>query len=280
MLREPLGFAILELFFILSFHTLVFVCYNWLVAHFTTIIVRLSDRLRKESVQETKDVISDLADIFKGEEQTVTEEIKEISNNKSLSAMLVQEATEADYNEFVDKVSEIVRELYKNYQFLRQDPAPDDFVSGYFLAFQIVHEQYPVEYEYLFRLAIDRGLNPVKINEVFVERLSEGKVLDLGDTIVYKGVSGISSILQGEAVRVNITFATPEYYEKGKELQEKQIKELDDRKAKQAEEAKQKDAILKSLRVASEVLEQLTDEVAEKYDMEELVKKIREGLGY
>ena len=203
-----------------------------------------------------------------------------IINEQTLSDLLVEKASDADYQLFIEKLTKIVQDLYSNYQFLRQDPQPDDFMSGYFLGFQIFREEYPVEYEYLFRLAIDRGLDDVKINKLFVEALQNGTVLSLGDAIVDPNLSGCSSILQAQEIRVNIVFAPKEYMERKEELIKEKTAEMEKQKKEQQELAIQKDNVVKSARLAEAVINELVDEVAEKHELQELVKQIKESMGY
>lgn len=268
-----------ELFLILAFSTTVFICYNLFVAQTVKTIFDLRKTAQVVLTDRATELTRKLTKILKGDVQELPEQ-NEIINEQTLSDLLVEKATDADYKLFLEKLTWIVKDLYANYQFLRQDPQPDDFMSGYFLGFQIFREEYPVEYEYLFRLAIDRGLDDIKINKLFVEALQNGDVLPLGDAIVDPTLSGCSSILQAQEVRVNIVFAPKEYMERKEALIEEKTAEMEKQKKEQQELAIQKDNVVKSARLAEAVINELVDEVAEKHELQELVKQIKESMGY
>ena len=268
-----------ELFLILAFSTTVFICYNLFVAQTVKTIFDLRKTAQVVLTDRATELTRKLTKILKGDVQELPEQ-NEIINEQTLSDLLVEKATDADYKLFLEKLTWIVKDLYANYQFLRQDPQPDDFMSGYFLGFQIFREEYPVEYEYLFRLAIDRGLDDIKINKLFVEALQNGEVLPLGDAIVDPNLSGCSSILQAQEVRVNIVFAPKAYMERKEELIEEKTAEMEKQKKEQQELAIQKDIVVKSARLAEAVINELVDEVAEKHELQELVKQIKESMRY
>lgn len=269
-----------ELFLILAFSTTVFICYNLFVAQTVKTIFDLRKKAQVVLTERATELTKKLTKILKGDVQELPEKENVIINEQTLSDLLVEKASDADYKLFIEKLTEIVKDLYSNYQFLRQDPQPDDFMSGYFLGFQVFREEYPVEYEYLFRLAIDRGLDDIKINKLFVEALQNGEVLPLGDAIVDPNLSGCSSILQAQEVRVNIVFAPKAYMERKEELIEEKTAEMEKQKKEQQELAIQKDNVVKSARLAEAVINELVDEVAEKHELQELVKQIKESMRY
>lgn len=269
-----------ELFLILAFSTTVFICYNLFVAQTVKTIFDLRKKAQVVLTERATELTKKLTNILKGDVQKLPEKENVIINEQTLSDLLVEKASDADYKLFIEKLTEIVKDLYSNYQFLRQDPQPDDFMSGYFLGFQVFREEYPVEYEYLFRLAIDRGLDDIKINKLFVEALQNGEVLALGDAIVDPNLSGCSSILQAQEVRVNIVFAPKAYMERKEELIEEKTAEIEKQKKEQQELAIQKDNVVKSARLAEAVINELVDEVAEKHELQELVKQIKESMRY
>ena len=253
-----------ELFLILAFSTTVFICYNLFVAQTVKTIFDLRKTAQVVLTDRATELTRKLTKILKGDVQELPEQ-NEIINEQTLSDLLVEKATDADYKLFLEKLTWIVKDLYANYQFLRQDPQPDDFMSGYFL---------------VFRLAIDRGLDDIKINKLFVEALQNGEVLPLGDAIVDPNLSGCSSILQAQEVRVNIVFAPKAYMERKEELIEEKTAEMEKQKKEQQELAIQKDNVVKSARLAEAVINELVDEVAEKHELQELVKQIKESMRY
>lgn len=269
-----------ELFLILVFSTTVFICYNLFVAQTVKTIFDLRKKAQVVLTERATELTKKITNILKGDVQELPEKENVIINEQTLSDLLVEKASDSDYKLFIEKLTEIVKDLYSNYQFLRQDPQPDDFMSGYFLGFQVFREEYPVEYEYLFRLAIDRGLDDIKINKLFVEALQNGEVLSLGDAIVDPNLSGCSSILQAQEVRVNIVFAPKAYMERKEKLIEEKTAEMEKQKKEQQELAIQKDNVVKSARLAEAVINELVDEVAEKHELQELVKQIKESMRY
>lgn len=273
-----MNLRIFTLFLIWGFLTGTYVCYNLFVANTITKITLLQQQLLDLSQDLVKELTIDVTSLTREGERELEQSI--IYNEQSLEELLVDTATEQDYETYVGEVVKIVQDLYKNYQFLRQDPAENDYQSGYFLAFQIIRAEYPVEYENLFRMAVGKGLDERKINKMFVEKVQNGEVLALGDCKIDSTGTGMSSILQAMELRVNITFAPTAYFEKKEaeleELKEKRAKQL----AEQQEQAKEKDNALKSIRVACAVLDKLVDSVAEKHEMTTLVEQIKESMGY
>lgn len=270
-----------ELFFIFIFSFTYYVCYNFLVAKFVRENVVNKKELTALLTDRATTITTNLKAFLKKEEDVLEDTaVPVLYNEKSLNDLLVDTATDADYQTFLDEIVWVVRDLYKNYQFLRQDPAPDDYNSGYYLAFQFIRGEYPEKYEYLFRLAIDKGLDPIKLNNLFVERVADGDVLALGNAVIDKMQTGLSSILQGQEVRISITFAPQEYMDKKQELMDERQKEYDAKVAEQQEIAKQKDDAIKAIRLAEVVLNNLVDEIAEKHDLQELVNQTKESMGY
>lgn len=270
-----------ELFIIFTFSFTYYVCYNFLVANLVKKNVEMKEELTLLLTDKVTSITTNIKAILKKEEDVLEDTaIPVLVNEKNLEELLVDTATDADYQTFLDEIVWVVRDLYKNYQFLRQDPAPDDYNSGYYLAFQFIRGEYPEKYENLFRLAIDKGLDPIKLNNLFVERAEKGEVLALGNAEVDSTQTGLSSILQGQDVRISITFAPKAYMEKKQELIDARQKEYEEKLAEQQEIAKQKDDALKSIRLAQVVLNNLVDEIAEKHDLQELVNQTKESMGY
>lgn len=261
------------------FLTGLFVCYTLFIAKMTEKVIRLQTSLADTCRELIRVIAKGVSNIMntKGDGDLSKEMLY---NHKSLSELLVETTNEKDYTDFINGITAIVKDLYSNYQFLRQDPAKDDFQSGYFLAFQIIRGEYPVEFENLFRLAIDKGLDMVKLNKLFVEQVVNGNVLDLGECVVDPAGTGLSSILQADTVRVNVTFAPKEYAEKKQQELDKLKEQSEKRLAEQKELAEQKDRALVSVRLATALLDELVDEIAEKHELTELVEKIKESMGY
>lgn len=157
-----------EIIVVLLFSTTLFICYNIFVAKTTGDLIKLKIKLKNQLVKQATELAKRVTITLKEDLQKLAKE-ETLINKQTLQELLVEKADDSDYKLFIDKLSWIVKDLYENYQFLRQDPQKDDFMSGYFLGLQIIRNEYPVEYEYLFRLAIDRGLDDIKINQLFLE---------------------------------------------------------------------------------------------------------------
>jgi hypothetical protein len=199
-----------------------------------------------------------------------------IINQKSLSDMLETKATDADYEEYFTILIPIIRELYATYEFLRQDPAPDDFTSANCLIFDFSRDEFSMEYTKLFRLAIDRGLDDKEIVPRFVDKLVNGEVLELGTVQIVPEQSGVSSVLQGKEIRVLVTFMTEEYAVKRAEVLDKNKAEQDN-KIDELNKAQEEGERLRDIRLkayaemdkATEVLSLLTQKNIDAYDLSE-----------
>lgn len=235
---------------------------------------KLYSKLQTDVFYQVKDLRNETAHLL--EERNMTD-YKE--NDKTLEELVTDEGTEEDYREYIEKVIEITKELYKNYKFLKQDPQEGDYQSGYFMVLQFNQEEFPEEYGYLFKLAVDKSLDTKKINDLFVEELENGNVLPLGNVQIDPYNSGVSPILQATNVRVNITFGTEDYYEMKEKEEARRARELKERNEQAQEEAKKKDEAVKTIQTTTALLSQLTDDVAEKHELQDLVEQTKTMLG-
>lgn len=139
-------------------------------------------------------------------------------NGHTLGELLALEASEEEYEKYVEMVSEVVGELYSDYQFFMYEPDKSDLVSGYMLQFQIMGHE-PV-YDKLFKYAMDTGLEMDKIDKYFYEALTNEKVIPVGEGIVLEEEgTGISPIKSGDDVRIIISFVTEEYRKRQEEAE-------------------------------------------------------------
>lgn len=142
-------------------------------------------------------------------------------NTHSLETLVQQSAETKDYDSYLDVLTTIIQDKYRNYRFLRLTPTYGDFQSGHVVSITIAKEDYLEEYEYLFRLAISKGLSDHKLNELFYERVVDGKVLELGDVVIVEGTA-VSPVTQADDIMANIVFMPRDYYEKHLELKAKE----------------------------------------------------------
>lgn len=200
-------------------------------------------------------------------------QIELLQNEKSLEELLNNDGTEADYDKYLDVIVDITRSLYKNYKFLRQVPSEDDYHSGNYLVFKFFQGEFPEEYDFLFRLAVDKGLEDKEINKRFVERLEKGEIIPLGDVEIYPSGTGISSLLQANDVSISITFETKERVKLRDLEREEKAKEVEeDKKLKEETKGVKREAFL-ALNKATKVLDILSDEVIEKNDLTQMFNK-------
>lgn len=187
-------------------------------------------------------------------------EMKEITNTKSLDQLLKTEATQEDYDAFVEEIATWTKELYKEYKFQLLQPGFEDYESGYAVVFQMFKEEKPELFENLFKQAIDKGLTDVQVNDTFVKLVKEGRVVDLGDVEIDEVGTGMSSILQGDDLRLFITFVTPEYKEKKEEVLKEKEEKLKVAEEKREEANKKREYAYATIVEASAVLKNMTEE--------------------
>ncbi|AIA64268.1 hypothetical protein [Listeria phage List-36] len=187
-----------------------------------------------------------------------------IENTKTLEQTLNTVAEEKDYDLFLSTLAGVVKSLYKEYQFLRQDPAPEDKTSGNILIFQIFRgdpDGYAKDFDTLFKIAVDRNLEHRKISQKFFEWVEKGKFLELGDNIVIsRDGTGVSSIVESVELKVFITFMTKSYAEEREEFLAKEKEKQEEAKKKEEERLALKEESYKALGEATEMLNTLMEE--------------------
>ena len=141
-------------------------------------------------------------------------------NKHTLGELLAQEATDEEYEKYVEMVGSIIQQQYSDYQFFMYEPDKSDLVSGFMLQFQIMgHEP---DYDMLFKYAMDTGLEMDKIDCFFFEELEKGNIIPIGEGIILEREgTGISPIKSGDDVRVIISFVTEEYRARQEESEAK-----------------------------------------------------------
>lgn len=199
-------------------------------------------------------------------------------NTQTLEELLLPRGTDEDYADFIGKLTKVVKKHYAEYQFLRQDPAPDDYENANCLVFQLFPDDFPEDYEYLFKLAIDKSLSEGEITRRFIQHVKDGEVLALGDVEVEDIGTGVSSIYQAQDLKVLISF-TPKSRiklrdEKREELQALRQEQIDKQKKKQEIEAK----ALQNLKRASDTLEIMTEKEIDTHDLSESLNETTEAF--
>lgn len=225
------------------------------------------------AIKELKTSIEEAMIIQREEE----ERMKKVLNAKSLTELLVTEAVETDYKEYIAVLVEWIKDLYTNYDFQLLKPAPEDKNSGYAVMFQLFRGEKPEVFEQLFKLAIDRGLTDEAINKEFMKVIKAGEVVDLGDAIISIEGTGASSILRGEDIQVFVSYETEAYKA---EREEQEAKDEAERKlfaTKQEDYRNKQVEIQQILTEASAVLRQMTEkQLEDNPEFVEQVKKVKE----
>lgn len=255
-----------------------------------TIYYAIEKRKRVKELSKMLTTANEIADYLKKEgmdTKIMVEQAQstDLINTKSLTELLTTEPTEADYQLFIHVLAEVIQQEYKNYRFLRQDPSPTDKLSGHCLIFNIHRDLNLSSFNRLFKLTVDRGLKDIDIHNYFVDAVVNGKILDLGGAVIVQDETGVSSILQGDSIRVIITFMTADYAKERQEqldiMREKQEEAENEQKeklelAKQLQEARTK--AYAEIESATTILKLLNEKAIDTYGLAEDIKKLKEEI--
>lgn len=248
-------------------------------------VTRYFERKKQNLQEDALTIREEFLEVYATEKRNLVQQIRtledviltKLENKKNLSELLITTATQDDYKEFVDALLPSLRDLYKSYQFQLLKPNPGDFVSGYALGFQLFRLEMEETYDYLFRLAIDKGMTEKGITLMFSEAVKNGELFDLGDVSIIDFGTGVSSILSGEDLRIYIAFATPEYMEKKAEAEAQVQAEREDLKAKQEEMLAKREEAYDTLQEATDVLSRMTEEALDKFpELDEQYNVVRD----
>ena len=248
-------------------------------------VTRHFERKKQNLQEDALTIREEFLEVYATEKRNLVQQIRtledviltKLENKKNLSELLITTATQDDYKEFVDALLPSLRDLYKSYQFQLLKPNPGDFVSGYALGFQLFRLEMEETYDYLFRLAIDKGMTEKGITLMFAEAVRNGELFDLGDVSIIDFGTGVSSILSGEDLRIYIAFATPEYMEKKAEAEAQAQAEREELKAKQEEMLAKREEAYDTLQEATDVLSRMTEEALDKFpELDEQYNVVRD----
>lgn len=248
-------------------------------------VTRHFERKKQNLQEDALTIREEFLEVYATEKRNLVQQIRtledviltKLENKKNLSELLITTATQDDYKEFVDALLPSLRDLYKSYQFQLLKPNPGDFVSGYALGFQLFRLEMEETYDYLFRLAIDKGMTEKGITLMFAEAVRNGELFDLGDVSIIDFGTGVSSILSGEDLRIYIAFATPEYMEKKAEAEAQAQAEREELKAKQEEMLAKREEAYDTLQEATDVLSRMTEEASDKFpELDEQYNVVRD----
>jgi len=248
-------------------------------------VTRHFERKKQNLQEDALTIREEFLEVYATEKRNLVQQIRtledviltKLENKKNLSELLITTATQDDYKEFVDALLPSLRDLYKSYQFQLLKPNPGDFVSGYALGFQLFRLEMEETYDYLFRLAIDKGMTEKGITLMFAEAVKNGELFDLGDVSIIDFGTGVSSILSGEDLRIYIAFATPEYMEKKAEAEAKAQADREELKAKQEEMLAKREEAYDTLQEATDVLSRMTEEALDKFpELDEQYNVVRD----
>ena len=248
-------------------------------------VTRYFERKKQNLQEDALTIREEFLEVYATEKRNLVQQIRtledviltKLENKKNLSELLITNATQEDYKEFVDALLPSLRDLYKSYQFQLLKPNPGDYVSGYALGFQLFRLEMEETYDYLFRLAIDKGMTEKGITLMFAEAVRNGELFDLGDVSIIDFGTGVSSILSGEDLRIYIAFATPEYMEKKAEAEAQAQAEREELKAKQEEMLAKREEAYDTLQEATDVLSRMTEEALDKFpELDEQYNVVRD----
>lgn len=248
-------------------------------------VTRYFERKKQNLQEDALTIREEFLEVYATEKRNLVQQIRtledviltKLENKKNLSELLITTATQEDYKEFVDALLPSLRDLYKSYQFQLLKPNPGDYVSGYALGFQLFRLEMEETYDYLFRLAIDKGMTEKGITLMFSEAVKNGELFDLGDVSIIDFGTGVSSILSGEDLRIYIAFATPEYMEKKAEAEAQAQAEREELKAKQEEMLTKREEAYDTLQEATDVLSRMTEEALDKFpELDEQYNVVRD----
>ena len=248
-------------------------------------VTRHFERKKQNLQEDALTIREEFLEVYATEKRNLVQQIRtledviltKLENKKNLSELLITTATQDDYKEFVDALLPSLRDLYKSYQFQLLKPNPGDFVSGYALGFQLFRLEMEETYDYLFRLAIDKGMTEKGITLMFSEAVKNGELFDLGDVSIIDFGTGVSSILSGEDLRIYIAFATPEYMEKKAEAEAQAQADREELKAKQEEMLAKREEAYDTLQEATDVLSRMTEEALDKFpELDEQYNVVRD----
>lgn len=201
-----------------------------ILAIFTVIIYnnirnRKREQYNKEVEKRERGLENDLLDLLEDikhlsqdvHEHQLKEDAKYI-NTHSLESLISAEAEDEDYVEFLELISDKVRELYTSYNFSLYEPNKGDYTSGYMMQFQISNQE--DIFQQLFVETMNKGLDLNVFSSKFADHIADGKVIPLGCGLnIKKSGTGIPPIGGREDMNIMITFTTDEY-EDAKQEQE------------------------------------------------------------
>lgn len=136
-----------------------------------------------------------------------------------------EEEKEGKIKEFSLELCKMVRDLYKTYNFFRQDPIDES--DGHMMVFSSrLGDELTGEYhEKMFKIAFDNSLTIFETNKQFKKDLEEGKAFPLGDVVITD--TAHQNVLTGNEFNVSITFMLKETYEEKQRIEKEEEEKLD-----------------------------------------------------
>lgn len=150
-------------------------------------------------------------------------ELNTLTLEQSITPKKEEERNEK-IKEFSTELCNIVKDLYKTYNFFRQDPV--DSKDGHMMVFssRLGDEITGKYHEKLFKLAFDNSLTIFETNKQFKEDIENGKALELGDVVITD--TAHQNVLTGNELNISITFMLREHYEEKKRIEKEEEEKL------------------------------------------------------
>jgi len=257
---------------------------------FIYVIMNVYKQIRKKDLEKEKQRVSRMIseslkllesldkEIEYSNNNKLLEELNTMENTKSLKELLTTEPTQEDYEYFVNQVIERVQDLHKDFKFQLHLPNEDDKMSGYAVTYEIFAAEDLDFFEGLFQFAIAKGLKDKEVNNTFKEKVRNGEVIELGEGIEIDGSgTGMTSILQGDDMKIFISFTTEEYREEREEALEEQKRKQEEHKQKQAKIQEKREEAYQSLTQSTQALNKATNQMIEDNpELKELLEKTKE----
>lgn len=209
------------------------------------------------------------------------EELYGMLNLLNLEELTEVKATEEDYNTYLDIVANRIQAKYSTYEFIKQNPDVESEV-GWTLAFSVDVLEDKEYYERLKRITLGKGLDVKKLNEYFLERVKNDKVLKLGNVIVQDDYTYITGLAEGTSFNVMITFTNETFL---KNIEEKKVKEKEAQEKQEAENKEREQLQDNAYAVLASATANLDNKLLESLmeqdpDLAEAYEETKENLGF
>lgn len=148
-------------------------------------------------------------------------EAQRVKNELTLTDLLTRKATDAEYAEIIDLLTELAKQTYEDFKFYIAK-SHNEAEDPNFLQIASSFKENPSLHKLIFAKAVSYGIDMKELQERFAKHVALGNVIDLGeDTVVITndntaqlptGVSPINSGLENGEIAFIISFIKKENY--------------------------------------------------------------------